>query len=125
MRLQEGRAIRSAKISRCKYVRYKNHMSCEKCIFDHVIYMSVNNVFPPDVRDPLLESGTAQQRPVSAACPVLHAFVNGVPTQVLLDTGSVVSGVSEKFLRANKKYFRTVPSLPINQFYIRLSLIHI
>ena len=68
---------------------------------------------------PLLESGTAQQRPVSAACPVLNAFVNGVTTQVLLDTGSVVSSVSERFLRANKKYFRTAPSLPINQFYIR------
>ena len=67
----------------------------------------------------MLESGTAQQRPVSAACPVLHAFVNGVPTQILLDTGSVVSGVSERFLRGNKKYFRTAPSLPINQFYIR------
>ena len=56
---------------------------------------------------------------MSAACPVLQAYVNGVPTQVLLATGSVVSGVSERFLRANKKYFRTAPSLPINQFYIR------
>ena len=91
---------------RNKSVRNKKNIMCKKCDFCDVTCVPVNNVFPPDVREPLLEYNTTQQSPPGIACPGLQAHVNGVPTQVLLDTGSVVSGISERFLRVNKKYFR-------------------
>ena len=69
----------------------------KKCKFSHEICVPVNNVFPPDVREPLLESSTKQQCSPNTACPVLQALVDGVPTQVLWETGSGVSGSSKGF----------------------------
>ena len=56
MRIQQGRAINTPKICKCKHANYKNYILCEKCTFNYVTCVPVNNVFPPDIRDPLLES---------------------------------------------------------------------
>ena len=82
---------------RYKIVRNKKKIRCKKCDFSHETCVPVNNVFPPDVREPLLESNIKQQCSPNTACPVPQAHGNGVPTQVLWETGRVVSGSSKEF----------------------------
>ena len=82
-------------------------MLCEKCTFDAVIYMPVNKVFPPDGREPLLELNTIQQCPPNITCPVVQEHGDGVPTQGVWETASVVSGSSEGFYEWIEKYCRT------------------
>ena len=106
MRIQQGRAINSAKLCKYKHVNYKDYILCEMCTFNYVTCVPVNNVFPPDVRDPLLESGPTQQRPVSAACPVLHAFVNDVPTQSAWEDIEIISGDAYEFDEDIAEYCR-------------------
>ena len=82
-------------------------MLCEKCTFDDVIYMPVNKVFPPDGREPLLELNTIQQCPPNITCPVVQEQVDGVPTQGVWETASVISGSREGFYAWLEKYCRT------------------
>ena len=79
----------------------------EKCTLDDVIYRPVNKVFPPDVREQLLELNTIQQCTPNITCPVVQEQGDGVPTQRVWETASVVSGSSEGFDEWIEKYCRT------------------
>ena len=106
-RLQKGCAINHAKIFRNKIGRNKKNSRCKKGDFSHEICVPVNKVFPPDVREPLLELNTIQQCPPNITCPVVQEHRDGVPTEVVWETASVVSGSSEGFYAWIEKYCRT------------------
>ena len=53
MRIQQGRAINSAKLCKCKHANYKDYIWREMSAFNYVTCVPVNNVFPPDIRDPV------------------------------------------------------------------------
>ena len=64
---------------------------CKKiCILDDVIQVPGNKVFPPDVREQLLELNTIQQCPSNITCPVVQELSDGVATEVVWETASVV-----------------------------------
>lgn len=46
-------------------------------------------------------------------CPAVQAYINGAGTSALIDSGSQVSCISEKFYQRNLDKFKDSPSLPI------------
>ena len=94
-----------AKIFRNKIVRYKN-FRYKKCKISRETCVPVNNMFPPDFREPLFESSTKQQCPPNTACPVVQELGDDVPTEVDLDGVTVLSGDSEVFYAWIEEYGR-------------------
>ena len=76
---------------RNKIGRNKKNSRCKKGDFSYEICVPVNKVYPPDVREPLLELNTIQQCPPNVTCPVVQEHGDGVPTQVVWETASAVS----------------------------------
>lgn len=94
------------------------------------ITATVNAVFPADLRPELLPEcqETRAKYPAgkrgifqSKGCETLpswNVLINGIRVNALLDTGSSVSVVSQKFLRGNANALKRVPTLPVKQLNI-------
>ena len=67
----------------------------------------MNNIFPCDVRNELLDTDrkvTPNQPKIK--CPLINVQINESKIKMLIDTGSQLTVLSNKWVQQNKKYFK-------------------
>ena len=51
-------------------------------------------------------------------CPIINVRINGCRIKMLIDTGSQVTVLSNKWVQQNKKYFKQTAILPVNNINV-------
>ena len=77
------------------------------------------NILLPDLRDDLLQEYDEDINKQILKCPeVLIKFNNGITVSALIDTGSVINGLSEEWFNVNKKDIEPYEILPMTNSLI-------
>lgn len=75
-------------------------------------------MFPPDIRNELLNAEQDVRENNNRHCPYINVYLNNCQVKALLDTGSEVSVISHNWLQKNKKYFTKATIFPISNYVI-------
>lgn len=80
----------------------------------------ISSLFLPDVRNEWTQTSSKLHNVTIRGenCLELYALVNNVPTNILLDSGSIVSCICNKSVQDNMKYFKSTQTLSVTNYSI-------